>query len=437
MRSPALSDAETQSHPPFAVTVVLLFGSLFKLSSGRIVVDRAPYRGADYRRVGLAAQRPLYPSTGRTSVAWPWQELSRSPSPPVSPSHSFPSPLPPPPSLSRTLPAKGHSPSDALALFMVPILWGTFTPSMLVLVNSPDPPVAAELCAVRFCLGAIVLAPTFLQSQGAAKSAGKMDSTWRAGVELGMYEILAQGLQAYGLEHTTAAKAGFLLSTINVMVPAMAAMGGQQVTTSVWGACALSLLGVHILRGSGADVSVGDLSGSDAFLLAAATVFAWHNVRMGLLAPKLDTTKLTAAKCAVMASGSSAWYVLSAHGGDMWASSFWHGGHAAQVAWAAAAYNALVPGSLATLLQVRGQASLPVTQANLIFATSPVFTAAFAAALLGETLSQETLRGGAIIIAASLLPIIFPSTPKEQPQIAAQQRNKQHGLLSKSRSTYT
>eukprot|EP00747_Dinoflagellata_sp_TGD_P099850 gnl/TRDRNA2_/TRDRNA2_167870_c2_seq1.p1 gnl/TRDRNA2_/TRDRNA2_167870_c2~~gnl/TRDRNA2_/TRDRNA2_167870_c2_seq1.p1 ORF type:complete len:483 (+),score=39.07 gnl/TRDRNA2_/TRDRNA2_167870_c2_seq1:201-1451(+) len=318
------------------------------------------------------------------------------------PSGSPPSlpPAPPPPS-SRTTSPPGNA-SFPFALFVVPMLWGTFAPSMQGIYSLPEPPTAAELCAIRACIGAAVLAPVLLRPP--------WDATGRvryAALELGLYEILAQGLQAYGLNRTTASRAGFVLSMINVMVPAMAALGGQPVALPVWGACALSMIGIDTLRGKGdgSGASSGGLSEGDTIMLGAATAMSWHNVRLGSLAPGLDTARLAAGKCAVMAFGSTAWYALE--GGSKWASSLWHGGPEAFQAWGLVLYNAIFPGCLATRLQMGCAESVSATKANLVFATTPVFNAGFAAAVLRESLSEQTLRGGAILVAASLVPIIF------------------------------
>ena len=79
--------------------------------------------------------------------------------------------------------------------------------------------------------------------------------------------------------------------------------------------------------------------------------------------------------------------------------------------WGAVVYSALAPGALANVLQTRGQSTVPAAEAQLIFATTPVFNAAVAAVALGETASMNTLFGGAVILAASLAP--FLASPDE------------------------
>ena len=92
------------------------------------------------------------------------------------------------------------------------------------------------------------------------------------------------------------------------------------------------------------------------------------------------------------------WSSASAAGG--------FGGASAVAVWGAVAYSALAPGALANVLQTRGQSAVPAAEAQLIFATTPVFNAAAAAAALGETATTNTLVGGAVILAASLMPFL-------------------------------
>lgn len=52
----------------------------------------------------------------------------------------------------------------------------------------------------------------------------------------------------------------------------------------------------------------------------------------------------------------------------------------------------------------QGQSAVPAAEAQVIFATTPVFNAAISVAFLGETVGSHTVVGGGVIIAASLLP---------------------------------
>ena len=81
-------------------------------------------------------------------------------------------------------------------------------------------------------------------------------------------------------------------------------------------------------------------------------------------------------------------------------------GAAAVSVWSAVGYSALAPGALANVLQTRGQAIVPPEEAQLIFATTPVFNAVVASLVLGETATPNTLIGGFIILTASVAPFL-------------------------------
>jgi drug/metabolite transporter (DMT)-like permease len=89
------------------------------------------------------------------------------------------------------------------------------------------------------------------------------------------------------------------------------------------------------------------------------------------------------------------------------------GGVSALTVWGAVAYSALAPGALANVLQTRGQSRVPAAEAQLIFATTPVFNAALAAGL-GETASAGTVVGGGVILAASLAPFLWDTTDEHE-----------------------
>ena len=111
--------------------------------------------------------------------------------------------------------------------------------------------------------------------------------------------------------------------------------------------------------------------------------------------------------CVAWVAAERAWFgvVGDAPNGGAWGSVLWTtDGADFAVLWGAVAYSAVGPGALANWLQTRGQAAVPAAEAQLIFATTPVFNAALSIAFLGESAGSNTLVGGAIILAASLLP---------------------------------
>ena len=361
---------------------------------------------------------------------------------------------PPPPRDGDVEAAEGTSLTAARGLLLaVPVLWATYNPALRFIYDSPTSPSPAELTSVRMLAATVPFTPVFLSiardaasytkstmttdrvadDDGDGESRGGRDVRLllRAGAELGALNFLGTACQAWGLEQTTATRAGFLLSTINVAVPIFAAAGlggagAPPVTKTAWAACALALLGVLITDApnvsSSFDASVlstpGDgFNGGDLGVLLGAACYAVFTVRLGKWAREYDGPEdLAAVKLAVMFACCCAWVLVdqAAYGsgvggewpnGGPWGSVLWAGGFDAGV-WAAVVYSAVGPGALANLLQMKGQRIVPAAEAQVIFATTPVFNAAISVAFLGEAAGGHTLLGGAVIVFASVLPLI-------------------------------
>ena len=359
---------------------------------------------------------------------------------------------PPPPRDGDVEAAEGTSLTAARGLLLaVPVLWATYNPALRFIYDSPTSPSPAELTSVRMLAATVPFTPVFLSiardaasytkstmtrdrvadDDGDGESRGGRDVRLllRAGAELGVLNFLGTACQAWGLEQTTATRAGFLLSTINVAVPVFAAAGlggagAPPVTRPAWAACALALVGVLITDAPNVSfdaslVGVGGdgFNGGDLGVLLGAACYAVFTVRLGKWAREYDGPEdLAAVKLAVMFACCCAWVLVdqAAYGsgvggewpnGGPWGSVLWAGGFDAGV-WAAVVYSAVGPGALANLLQMKGQRIVPAAEAQVIFATTPVFNAAISVAFLGEAAGGHTLLGGAVIVFASVLPLI-------------------------------
>jgi drug/metabolite transporter (DMT)-like permease len=333
---------------------------------------------------------------------------------------------------------------------------------------SPSP---AELTAVRMLIALVPFSLVLLSvakdeasrsrkdRRGSSSDGAKKRDVLllaRAGAELGFLNAAGTAFQAFGLERTSATRAGFLLSTINVLVPLGAALTGQKVKPAVFLGVGLACVGVFVSETSGLEplfdrlsvfargeslagadvvaaasasdvrvesaVDAFDFGAGDACCLAAAALYSAFTVRLGTYAARLNAAELSAAKALAMTALCVAWWGMerACLGADaagsapasvsiLWSSASAAGGlggASAVAVWGAVAYSALAPGALANVLQTRGQSAVPAAEAQLIFATTPVFNAAVAAAALGETATTNTLVGGAVILAASLAPFL-------------------------------
>ena len=320
---------------------------------------------------------------------------------------------------------------------LVPLAWGTYNPSLRLLYSLPHPPSPGELSGTRLCVALLPFLPPLLAlARGAAQqrrdqalpalgsqdaSAGATD--WalvlRASMELGGYNLLGTVGQAWGLEHTSAVHAAVLLSSINVFVPLGAALSGELVRPATWVACVLVLAAIALLNSGGGvgQLTSGDgaltlvLSPGDAAVLCAALSYSTYTVRLGAFARRLPALPLSAGKTAVLALGCCAYAVAErglGHAHPLETGSVLWGGEGASlelrsIAWATLLFSALVPGSLATWLQARGQSGVSAPEAQVILALTPVVSVCVAGALLGETVGANVFEAGAIMLTASAI----------------------------------
>lgn len=172
------------------------------------------------------------------------------------------------PSLGLPSPSAGR-----ILLLCVAVLWGSYSPALKIAFSGAQAPDPATLTFLKNMISAAALhflaALPFIKKASAvgagsghsggkstkpaarAGAAGKAkpgrglagpglasllnwtaSSPLLAGLELGLWTFCGGALQAVGIGLTTASRAGFLIQTISVMVPLIAALGGESVTGS-------------------------------------------------------------------------------------------------------------------------------------------------------------------------------------------------------------
>ena len=314
-------------------------------------------------------------------------------------------------------------------LLLVPLLWATYNPAMRFIYASDASPSPAELTAVRMLIALVPFSLVLLSvakdeasrsrkdRRGSSSDGAKKRDVLllaRAGAELGFLNAAGTAFQAFGLERTSATRAGFLLSTINVLVPLGAALTGQKVKPAVFLGVGLACVGVFVSETSGLEplfsqtvfargeslaggsvvaaasasgvvesaVDAFDFGAGDACCLAAAALYSAFTVRLGTYAARLNAAELSAAKALAMTALCVAWWGLervclgadAAGSAPASVSILWScasaaggfGGASAVAVWGAVAYSALAPGALANVLQTRGQSAVPAAEAQLI-----------------------------------------------------------------------
>lgn len=271
-----------------------------------------------------------------------------------------------------------------IALLAMTAAWGsTFFMIKDVVTRIPVP----DLLTLRFAIAAVALAIV------AGRRLRMSLRTLRDGLILGVLYGIAQLLQTVGLAHTAASVSGFLTGLYVVLTPLLSALILRtRIAPAVWLAAMLATAGLGVLSLQGFAIGYGEL-----LTVASAVVYALHIIVLGRMSAPGTALQLSVVQMAAIAvvcgvGAAPGGIQLPASGAD----------------WAIIVYLALIAGALTMLLQTWAQARVEASRAAVIMAMEPVWAAAFAVALGGESLTWRMLLGGGAILAAMYLVELAP-----------------------------
>lgn len=272
-----------------------------------------------------------------------------------------------------------------LGLLLIAIVWGGTFPVVKDLVETVSP---HSVVAARFTIAWVLLGVTALWRRRAWQP-----GLLGAGVILGVVLWGGYFTQTFGLQFTSASKAGFITALNVVFVAVMAALLSRRPTPKLtWLGVVIAAVGLAFLT---IDWSEGlHLEPGDAIILLCAVLFAAHIVLVDRLAPTYDPVLLTWVQMGVVAAvATAAAFVFD--GGLI--------GVERPENWWPLSYLAVLATAGAVLLQVHLQRFVDPARVGLIFALEPVFAALFAWLLLGERLPLVGWIGGAAVLTGVVL----------------------------------
>ncbi|KXZ51818.1 hypothetical protein GPECTOR_11g259 [Gonium pectorale] len=281
-----------------------------------------------------------------------------------------------------------------------------------------------------------------------------LSSLTAVGLELGAYNFFAVALGTWGVQRIPATKVAFLGQATSLITPLLVALSGQRVAAVVWGACCCGALGGALVALDGSPGS-GSSSGSSLAAAAAGGHLAGggHAMAPPLLAaaaaaaaaaagggpgpgPAWGTSRslrLEGAEPLIPSAGAGAGagaagahpalraalahslppavsqesmgvnYVLASSGASNAATLarlLRDNAAMALVLWAG-----LGPGALSSYLQVLGQRIVPAAQAQMLYSSTPLWSALIARLLLRGAdgpMGPLAWLGGAVMLSASL-----------------------------------
>lgn len=246
---------------------------------------------------------------------------------------------------------------------------------------------------IRMILGGIVLIPCIALFDKMRhvrlgwRSADK--NLWVGGCLCGVALFTGATLQQFGIQYTSAGKAGFITALYVIFVPLCRLFAGKRPGKLLWGSVALAAVGMYLLCMDGSLA----LSKGDVLVLLGAFGFTAHILIIDHFSQKVDGVRMSCIQffvagalslvCMFLFETPSVPAILSA--------------------WAPILYAGLLSCGVAYTLQVVAQKDTDPTVASLILCLESVFAVLFGWLLLGETLSMKELLGCILMFVAIVL----------------------------------
>lgn len=302
-----------------------------------------------------------------------------------------------------------------LLLLLVAFLYGSLNVCLRLVYQRPGPPSASALSSSRGWLAAACFIPLLVKhtpapiyedvaTAAATTTTTPKSSFWRVAGELALFNFGAQGLLTLGLISTPSARASFFTQTSVIMTPILSAASGHRLLGRVWLGCGIAMVGLVLLsESSNSDerFSLGFGIG-DLFCLAGAFCWSLYLFRLSAVGSFFDEIRMQAAKTLLLAFLYSGWFLVSQLQTAPTGTSLWPG-WTDGITWILIFYSALGPGTLADIIQQKGQAIVWAAEANVILSLEPVFTAILGLVLLGESTTWQEKVGGGLIVLASII----------------------------------
>jgi len=272
-----------------------------------------------------------------------------------------------------------------LALLAMTAAWGsTFFLIKDLVTRMP----AADLLAIRFAIGSVALGLI------AARRIHLSRPVVIYGVLLGLLYGSAQILQTAGLSHTSASVSGFVTGLYVVATPLLTAIIlRRRIPPLTWVAAVLATLGLGVLALRGFSIGYGEL-----LTLISAVIYAGHIVALGRFSSPETTLSLSLVQLSMitlLTAVAALWPTAGSAPGIQLPGSLHD--------WLVVLYLALIASALTMVLQTWAQAHIEPSRAAVIMAMEPVWAAAFAVALGGESITARMIIGGLAIVSAMYL----------------------------------
>ena len=239
---------------------------------------------------------------------------------------------------------------------------------------------------IRTLLGGLVLIPIYFL----LRKNKEMKTSIMGGIFCGLALFIASNLQQFGINNTSASKAGFITSLYAIIVPFLSVFLHKKIRPIVWVSVVISLAGLYLLNYSaeGLSINTGDIQ-----LMLCALAFAFQILIIDHYSDHVNGVLMSATQFIVAGLLSIVCMFLfeKPQINDILAS------------WWPIVYEGVFSCAIAYTLQIVGQRYVPPTEASLIFCLESVFSLLAGTIFLHERMKAINYIGCLLIFIAVVL----------------------------------
>lgn len=296
---------------------------------------------------------------------------------------------------------------NCLLLLLTAAIWGAAFVAQRVGMDYVEP---FTFNAVRCILGGLVLVPCILllkkrSGRGTDKSREKSQEDRKnlilGGVLCGIFLCLGSSLQQFGVQYTTAGKAGFITAFYIIIVPILGIFLHRRCPIIVWFGVLLALAGLYFLcisdnaSGGSADRLIAWLpvGKGELLLFLGALAFSLHILVIDHFTELADGVQMSCIQFFVCGGLAGIGMVLTEEP------------RLSEIlsAWQPILYAGILSCGVAYTLQIVGQKGMNPTVASLILSLESVFSVLAGMTLLSEKLRSRELLGCVLMFFAIIL----------------------------------
>ena len=284
-----------------------------------------------------------------------------------------------------------------IALFLAALIWGSAFVAQSKGMEHVGP---LTYNGVRTLVGFLVLIPVvcFLnrgwRGRMSVEEKKTLDkNTLIGGIFCGMILFVASTFQQFGIQYTSAGKAGFITALYIVMVPVAGLLFRRRVRWIVWPCVAAAIAGFWLLCIK-EDFSLGT---GDLLVLICAVFFTAHILVIDHFTPKVDCVKMSCIQFFVCGSlALIGAFIFEEPTVPTILDAKW-----------TILYAGVLSSGVAYTLQIVGQKMTEPTVATLLMSLESVFAALAGWLILHESFSPKEFIGCVLVFAA----VIFAQIP--------------------------